>query len=190
MSESPAVPGQSIRTSRLDLHVVRPTDYELLVVDRADARLWTDRGLTNPYGYLVEDAGPLPYRLPQVRENPAAAPFLMRVAALRDTGVIVGGAGFHGLPDADGMIEIGYTVVPECRRQGFGVEILHGMWGWVVREPGVRILRYSVGVDNAVSQHVVRALGFEHVGVQDDDEDGPEDVFELSAAEYLRRFCG
>lgn len=176
-----------IRTDRLDLHEVRPEDYELLAVDRADARLWVDRGFTNPYGYLVDDPGPLPYRLPMVRLNPWQAPYLLRVAVLRDEAVIVGGAGFHALPDDAGVIEIGYEVVAPLRRNGFGSEILHGMWRWVISNPEVKTLRYSVGIENVASQHIIRSLGFAHTGVQQDEIDGPEDVFEMSADEYRRR---
>ena len=59
--------GGVIRTDRLELHMVRPADYELLAVDRADPRLWIDRNFTNPHGYLVGDPGPLAFRLPMVR---------------------------------------------------------------------------------------------------------------------------
>ncbi len=176
-----------IHTERLELHTVRPEDYELLAVDRADARLWIDRGFCNPYGYLVDDAGPLPYRLPMVRRDPSQAPYLMRVAVLRETQVIVGGAGFHALPDREGAIEIGFEVCAPVRRNGYGTEMLHGMWSWGIEQPEVRRLRYSVGVDNVASQRIVRGLGFTHVGVQQDEIDGPEDVFEMTVEEYRGR---
>lgn len=176
-----------ISTHRLELHVVRPEDYELLAVNRSDPRPWTDRGFTNPHGYLVDDPGPLPYRLPLVRAVPSRAPYLMRAAVLADERVIIGGAGFHALPNADGMIEIGYSVLEPFRRNGFGTEILHGMWRWAIEQPGVRILRYTVGIDNVPSQRIVRSLGFAHVGVQIDEEDGPEDIFEMSVEEYRAR---
>ena len=176
-----------IHTERLELHTVRPDDYEQLAINRADARLWIDRGFSNPHGYLVEDAGPLPYRLPMVRSDPSQAPYLLRIAVLRETRAIVGGAGFHALPDHDGAIEIGFEVCAPVRRNGYGVEILHGMWGWVITQPAVRILRYSVGVDNVASQRIVRGLGFTHTGVQQDEIDGPEDVFDMTVEEYRVR---
>lgn len=179
-----------ISTARLDLHTVRPEDYALLAVDRADPRLWVDRGFANPLGHLVEDPGPLPYRLPRIEANPAAAPYLLRVAVRRSDATIVGSAGFHDLPDDDGMIEIGFGVAEPVRRLGFGLEILHGMWGWVVDQPGVRVLRYTVSPDNVASQAIIAGLGFTYQGQQIDDEDGPEDIFELSADEYRRRFVG
>ncbi|MFN8171107.1 MAG: GNAT family N-acetyltransferase [Candidatus Nanopelagicales bacterium] len=178
-----------IRTPRLDLHTVRPADYALLEADPADPRLWVDRGFTNPTGHLVHDPGPLPYRLPLIAADPLAAPYLMRVAVLREEAVIVGGNGFHGRPDADGMIEIGLGVEEPFRRRGYAEEMLRGMWGWVIDQPGVRTLRYTVSPDNTASLALIARFGFARVGQQIDEEDGPEDIFELSAQEYRDRIA-
>ncbi len=176
-----------IRTPRLDLHTVRPEDYDLLSADRDHPRLWVDRGFTNPYRRLVDDPGPLRYRLPLIEADPEAAPYLLRMAVLRDDAVIVGSAGFHARPDADGMIEIGLGIVPEWRGRGLATELLRGMWGWVVDRPGVRTLRYTVSPDNAPSQAIIGRFGFAYMGQQVDEEDGPEDIYEQSADEYRRR---
>lgn len=177
-----------IATPRLDLHTVLPSEYAILAVDRADPRLWTDRGFTNPEGHLVADPGPLTYRFPRIEADPEAAPYLLRLAVLRSERVIVGSAGFHARPDEDGMIEIGLGVAPARRGRGFAREMLHGMWGWVVTMPGVRTLRYTVSTANAPSQAIIRSLGFAYRGQQEDEVDGPEDIFELSADEYRARF--
>jgi len=112
------------------------------------------------------------------------------MAVDRRLAVIVGSAGFHDLPNEAGMIEIGLEVVPACRRQGYARELLYGMWGWVIDQPGVRVLRYTVSPANLPSQELIRSLGFEVVGQQLDPVDGPEDIYELSAQEYRRRFLG
>jgi RimJ/RimL family protein N-acetyltransferase len=177
-----------ISTRRLDLHTVLPEEYRILQHDRADPRLWSDRGFANPLGHLVDDPGPLPYRIPRVEEDPDAAPYLLRLAVLRERAIVIGSAGFHARPDADGMIEIGLGIAPEERGRGFAQEVLRGMWGWVVAKPEVRTLRYTVSPDNAPSQAIIRTFGFDHVGQQLDEIDGPEDIYELSAEEYRRRF--
>lgn len=176
-----------IRTRRLDLHTVRPEDYALLSVDRAHPSLWVDRGFANPHRRLVDDPGPLHYRLPLVEADPAAAPYLLRMAVLRDEAVIVGSAGFHARPDAEGMIEIGLGIVPERRGLGLATELLRGMWGWVVGKPEVRTLRYTVSPGNAPSVAIISRFGFALVGRQIDEEDGPEDIYEQSADEYRGR---
>lgn len=190
---SPADDGPAIapiRTARLDLEAVLPAEYQVLAVDRSDPRLWVDRGFGNPHRHLVDDPGPLPYRIPRIAEHPERAPYLLRMAVHRQARVIIGSAGFHSVPDADGMIEIGLEVVPAWRGQGLAKEMLHGMWGWVVQQPGVRTLRYSVSPANAASQAIIRGLGFALTGQQMDEVDGPEDIYELSAQEYRVRFLG
>ncbi len=102
--------------------------------------------------------------------------------------IVIGSAGFHARPDDDGMIEIGLGIVPEERGRGYAQELLRGMWAWVVTQPGVRTLRYTVSPDNAPSQAIIRRFGFEHHGQQIDEVDGPEDIYELSADEYRRRY--
>ncbi len=47
---------------------------------------------------------------------------------LRRTQEVIGSASFHGAPDENGMIEIGLGVENAYQRQGFGKEILQGMW--------------------------------------------------------------
>lgn len=173
-----------ISTDRLDLHAVRLREYALLSEDRADPRLWADRGFTNPLGHLVNDPGPLPHRLPRIAADPAAAPYLLRVAVLRAEGIIVGSAGFHDRPDADGMIEIGLGVEARYRGRGLGTEMLRGMWAWVIEQPGVRTLRYTVSPDNAASQAIIANFGFPRVGRQIDEDDGPEDVYEMDVQTY------
>jgi RimJ/RimL family protein N-acetyltransferase len=177
-----------IATERLELHTVRPEEYAILAVDRADPRLWHDRGFTNPYGHLVDDPGPLPFRLPRIAANPAAAPWLLRMAVHRGTREIVGSSGFHDLPNDDGMVEIGLEIVPPWRRQGLAREMLEGMWRWAVQQPGVEVLRYTVSPTNEASVRLIAGFGFQHVGVQMDEIDGPEDIYEMAAESFRSKY--
>jgi RimJ/RimL family protein N-acetyltransferase len=61
------------------------------------------------------------------------------------------------------------------------------MWGWVVTEPGVQILRYTVSPTNTASIALVNSFGFNYVGEQIDEIDGPESIYEMSANEYRNR---
>jgi RimJ/RimL family protein N-acetyltransferase len=178
-----------IETERLLLQAVLPSEYEILAVDRADARLWVDRGFANPFGHLVEDAGPLPYRIPRIRTNPELAPYLLRLAVLKQTNSIIGSSGFHAEPDNHGMIEVGMGIEPAFRGRGFAQEMLQGMWGWVINQPGVRTLRYTVTPNNAPSQAIIKKFGFHFVGQQMDDEDGPEDIYEMKVSEYREKYA-
>ena len=117
-------------------------------------------------------------RLHQARTCPQDAPWLVRAAVREPGGVVVGHAGFHGRPDATGMVEVGYTVVPGHRGHGYA----HGLLAALVDEAStsaeVRVVRATISPDNEASLAVARRAGFVHVGEQWDDEDGLELVLE------------
>jgi RimJ/RimL family protein N-acetyltransferase len=86
------------------------------------------------------------------------------------------------------MIEIGFTVDKPYQGKGFGQEILHAMWGWVAEDPLVKTLRYTVSPNNTISEHIIKKFGFTHNGQQIDEQDGPEDIYELATSEYKLKF--
>jgi len=177
-----------IQTNRLRLYTVLPSEYEVLAVDEADPKLWLDRGFSDPDKYFLNNPNPIKYRFPKVKQNPEYAKYLLRVAVLKDNPIIIASAGFHDEPDSDGMIEIGFGVDKKYQGRGFGQELLHGMWDWVVNDPKTKTLRYTVSPDNLISQHIIKKFGFIFKGQQIDEEDGPEDIYELSASEYKLKF--
>jgi len=118
-------------------------------------------------------------RLEQMRAEPEQRPWLLRLMVPR-TGPrrAVGHIGFHGPPDADGRVEVGYTVLPAHRRQGLATEACRALFAWARDEHGVTRFRASVSPGNEPSLAVVRKLGFRQTGTQWDEEDGEELVFE------------
>jgi RimJ/RimL family protein N-acetyltransferase len=117
-------------------------------------------------------------RLGQVRSCPPDAPWLVRAAVREPGGVVIGHAGFHGRPDATGMVEVGYTVIPEHRGHGYAHEVLAALVEEARASQDVAVVRATVSPDNEASLAVVRRAGFVPVGEQWDDEDGLELVFE------------
>jgi RimJ/RimL family protein N-acetyltransferase len=132
-----------------------------------------------PDGWVEEEAWLLGYRLDQVEADPGAERWLMR-GILRD-GTMIGHAGFHGPPDERGLVEIGYTVFEPHRRRGVAYETAVALLRWAQGQPGVRGFRASVSPGNAPSLALVAKLGFVRTGVQWDEIDGEELVFERAA---------
>ncbi len=177
-----------IESDRLLLYTVLPAEYELLEIDRAHPNLWIDRGFSDPNKHFLIGPDPIKHRLPRVRQHPEWAKYLLRMAVLKDEQIVIGSAGFHHAPDQNGMIEIGFTVDKPYQGRGFGQEILHAMWGWVVEDPSVKTLRYTVSPNNTISEHIIKKFGFTHNGQQIDAGDGPEDIYELATSEYKLKF--
>ncbi len=130
------------------------------------------------------DARFLALRLQQLRESPERRAW--PVCAIVLDGAMVGHIGYHGPPGANARrvpdaVEVGYTVFPAHRRQGYATEAVRGLLEHA-REQGVHRFIASVGPQNAPSLALVRRLGFVEVGSHWDDEDGEELEFELSDA--------
>ena len=177
-----------IQTRRLDLHHIEADDLVNLFESRDDAQALSGKIFTNPLRVLIDFQGPLAWRVPQVKENPEVNKWFVRWAVLRSTQEVIGSSSFHGAPDINGMMEIGLGVEAAFQGQGFGREILQGMWGWVVTEPGVNTLRYTVSPTNTASIALINSFGFDYMSEQLDEVDGPESIYEMSADAYRTKF--
>ena len=147
---------------------------------------WID--LNNPFRHLIVGPSPLSFRIPRVKKDNEFAEIGLVLAIEKESNNLIGSAGFHDFPNPDGMIEIGFGIVPEKQRQGYGLELLHGMWHEIVKRKDAKILRYTVSPDNEASMHIINKLGFEQVGEQIDEEDGLELIFEMPILEYLAKY--
>lgn len=120
------------------------------------------------------------YRLTQVRADPGSAPWLVRAVVGSPAEAVVGHAGFHGPPDADGMVEIGYSILPEFRRRGYARAAVGQLLGYAAAH-GAHVVRASVGPENVASLALIHSYEFAQVGEQWDERDGRELVFERPA---------
>jgi [ribosomal protein S5]-alanine N-acetyltransferase len=93
----------------------------------------------------------------------------------------VGHAGFHGPPDAAGMVEVGYSVDPAWRRQGYATAMVRELLQRAAGEPGVRTVRATISPDNIASLGTIAGFGFAGNGEQWDEEDGRELIFDRPA---------
>ena len=174
-----------IALERLDLVLLDAAILRALVErrrDRAATLLEADVPAWWPDDH---DARFLELRLEQVEHDPAIGDWLVRGVVLRETGELVGHAGFHGPPGVNGprdpeAVEIGYAVFAPHRGRGFASEAAAGLIRWAREERGVRTFIASVAPGNDASLAVVRKLGFVQVGEQWDDVEGLELVFELA----------
>ncbi|GAA4215561.1 hypothetical protein GCM10022220_44260 [Actinocatenispora rupis] len=117
----------------------------------------------------------------QVEEDPASAAWVTGVIWDERRQVAVGRAGYHGPPDASGMVEIGYAVDPAYRRQGFARAALEVLLDRAAREPQVHTVRVTISPDNTASWQLAAQYGFAKVGEDWDDEDGLGIIYEVAA---------
>ena len=173
-----------IVTQHLDLVHLGAADTVALFERPDDPRLFSGASFTNPHRILMSQDGPLRWRVPQIKADESVNKWLVRLMVLRSTGVVIGSTSFHGPPDERGMLEIGIGVEGIFQRQGFATQALLGMWTWAGAEPGVKVFRYQVGVNNTASQQLIRKMGFTCVGQEVDEIDGLEDIYEFTVDEF------
>lgn len=87
----------------------------------------------------------------------------MYVLVRRDDDLAVGAMGFHGVPDGDGRVEIGYDLVAGARGHGYATEALRTLSRRALERDGVRAVVAVVDHENAPSQRVVTRAGFTRV---------------------------
>ena len=144
-----------------------------------------DRNFTNPHGVFTAENLPRTNRLADVQANPENIRWYYRIIVDRARNIAVGSVSFHGAPDETGMVEIGIGIAPEEQGKGYAQQALRAMWDWVIHEPGVKLLRYTVSPDNAPSIAIINKFGFPQIGEQIDEEDGLELIFETTVQGYL-----
>lgn len=120
-------------------------------------------------------------RLDQMAADPHHARWMARQAVTGPEGVVIGHAGFHGPPDEAGMVEIGYAVAPDFRRQGYGRAILIELLRRAAAEPEVKTVRATISPDNVASLATIAGFGFVQVGEDWDEEEGLGLIFEVPA---------
>jgi RimJ/RimL family protein N-acetyltransferase len=87
-------------------------------------------------------------------------PFFAYAIVRRGDGLVVGDAGFHGPPDEDGEVEIGYALVPAARGAGLASEAIALLVDWAFEQRGVHAVTARVDPGNAPSRRVLERLGF------------------------------
>ncbi|WEO76345.1 GNAT family protein [Cryobacterium sp. SO2] len=131
--------------------------------------------------YFVEPASANTWRRRsrQLAETPTDASWITRVIYDPTRQLAVGQSGYHGAPDADGMVEVGYAVDAAFHRQGYARAALTALLERARLEPSVAVVRASIRPDNLPSNNLIAQFGFVAVGELWDDEDGMETIFEL-----------
>ncbi len=154
-----------LRTARLELVAATIPLSEAELSDRGEfARLL---GAEVPAEWPPETAADaLPLFLGWLREHPEwrgwLAWYAVRVGG--EERVLVGGGGFLGGPDATGMVEMGYSVLPRFQRQGIATEMVEALTAWAFESPSVSCIEAETSPENAGSWRVLARAGFVAAG--------------------------
>lgn len=91
----------------------------------------------------------------------------VRLAIQTSERLLIGDMGFHGPPNEQGTVEIGYSVVPASRRQGYASEGVLALIAWAFDQPQVQRIIARCAPDNTASRRILEKAGLRQIGVAD-----------------------
>jgi RimJ/RimL family protein N-acetyltransferase len=94
-------------------------------------------------------------------------------AAHRESGSVIGSAGFKGPPDSTGTVEIAYGIVPSFEGRGYATEAAAALVDFAFASGQVRTVRAHTLPRPNASTRVLSKCGFRYVGLVVDPDDGP-----------------
>jgi len=155
-------PKDEVSTARLLLRPLPAAAAGALPSDRATA--------TSLIGAQLSDDWPLPDlvdALPLFAARRANEPFGAWVVIDPGSHQVIGDIGFMGPPDANGEVEIGYSLVPAARGRGLAAEAAAALSGWALRQPGVTAVTATCEPDNVASIRTLERSGFSRDGTRE-----------------------
>jgi [ribosomal protein S5]-alanine N-acetyltransferase len=100
----------------------------------------------------------LPFFVQEMEKNPAG-PTWDGIIIHKAAQIIIGDMGFMGGPDATGTVEIGYSIMPEYRNQGYATEMAQALIRWAFQQKGINVIIASCYADNIGSIKVLHKAG-------------------------------
>ncbi|MFF0539316.1 GNAT family N-acetyltransferase [Streptomyces coelicoflavus] len=167
-----------VPAERLTLQGLTPAAATDLAAGGDGGFAWIDGG---PYQGTRDAAGMLVKAYETGVHRPVWGVFVL---VRREDGRAVGGIGFHGVPDEQGRVEIGYDLAEAARGNGYATEGLRALTEWALGREAVTSVRATTEPENTASQAVIARAGFVRItgdGAEDGDggEDGGQFVYEL-----------
>jgi [ribosomal protein S5]-alanine N-acetyltransferase len=86
--------------------------------------------------------------------------YALRRAGNEGPGILIGCGGYFGPPDEDGVVEVGFSVIPELRQRGYATEIVSALVAHAFSFPGVQRIHAHAAANNAASIRVLVRNGF------------------------------
>ncbi len=81
---------------------------------------------------------------------------------------IIGDIGFHGKPNENGEVEVGFGLVEHERGKGFGSESLNAIMDWLNFQESVKIIKAECLINNKPSAKILEKAGLKEVNRDDE----------------------
>ncbi len=94
--------------------------------------------------------------------------YAINIDAISGERSLVGSGGYFGPPDSEGVVEIGYSVLPEWQRRGYATEIVNALVSHAYSFKKTNRIIAHTSPGNEASKRVLISSGFSEVGVHED----------------------
>ena len=153
-----------------------PLDNQLLTIWNSEGRnkMETHLGI-NPSNWQVSD-------FDQVETEDALINFWIPMTAehlndffwftnwdivLESENISIGGIGFAGFPDQEGVTMVGYFIDGNHREKGYATEALTCLIDWAKTEPSLKTIIADTPFFNLLSQNVLKKAGFKEFSISE-----------------------
>jgi ribosomal-protein-alanine N-acetyltransferase len=130
-----------IRTRRLELLAATAAMIRAEIHDRAEFGRLVQAEVPENWPPPLNDEASQQWTLRFLLSNPQSPGFgywyLTLPEESRGSRILVGIAGFKGSPTAEGVVEIGYSVMEDRQQNGYGSEAASGLIAWAFEHPEV-----------------------------------------------------
>ena len=169
--------------NQADVRLIEFSVSALQAEERSARELCDALGVAAPSEWPppFHDAGARAWFRAQLEAQPGAAAWLGRyvVASIDGQSTLVGTAGYKGPPNADGAVEIGYSIVEAYHRRGIGLVMVRQLVDDAFADPRVRIIMAETPVTFAASRGLLERSGFALAKTRIDPEDGELAVYDI-----------
>jgi ribosomal-protein-alanine N-acetyltransferase len=175
-----------IKTERLKLIPCELEHFEAMLKD--EQQLASMLGVSPADDWLGFEAAQaaMPYSYEYLKSHPTALGWWTYLFIHVGDNALIGLGGFKGEADAEGMVEIGYSIAPGYRRRGLATEAARAMIAYAFSHPHVTSVDAETLPQRNPSTLVLQKVGMKHVGLAQDPDEGEVWHWSLKRDEYQR----
>ncbi|NDK56068.1 GNAT family N-acetyltransferase [Pontibacter fetidus] len=153
---------QPIHTIRL---ILIPFTLEITKTLMAgDTSILQQLGLQlTPYWPDQEAIDTFPKIIHNLEKVPEPNGFESYMVVHRHSMTVIGDAGFKGLPNTEGEVDLGYAIITQAQKNGYGLEVAQGLVNWAFQQTNVKAVTARCLLANVASARVLERLGMQQV---------------------------
>lgn len=116
-----------------------------------------------PYWPDQETMDTLPKVIKHLEKVQEPTGFESWMIVLKRNRTVIGDAGFKGPPGAEGVVDIGYSIIEQEHRKGYGMETAKGLLSWAFAQPSVKAVTAKCLIANTASTRILEKLGMQQI---------------------------